>query len=294
MMHRISSLVNFALLLVDAVTPILAGTPSPGCGKANKLVTAAAASTALTLTSGGQTRQYYVKLPEKYDNTHQYRLVLTLHALGGNGQQVTVGTSGYLPWYGMPALINDTIGAIYISPTGLSNGWWNTGGADVEFIKAAIKAVEDDVCIDQNLRFSTGFSHGGAMSYVLACALGKQLRAVAVLSGNPAISGTCPSPGNEPVAYYAEHGVHDSVLPITGGRQMRDLFLKNNGCTAKTAQEPAQGSGTHIKTSYDGCTAGHPVTWVAFDGDHTPQPKDKGAAKTFAADYTWEFFSQFT
>jgi len=35
------------------------------------------------------------------------------------------------------------------------------------------------------------------------------------------------------------------------------------------------------------------VVWVEFDGPHSPQPKDKGASKTFAADETWAFFSQF-
>ncbi|TPX15227.1 uncharacterized protein E0L32_004785 [Thyridium curvatum] len=292
-MLRPNSLLNIAVLLTGAIRHAVAGTPSAGCGKAPKLVTPAAASTPLTLTSGGKTRQFFVKLPDNYDNAHQYRLIFTLHALGGNGQQVTVGQGGYLPWYGLPPLVNDTIGAIYISPTGLNSGWWNTGGSDVTFIKDVLKAVEDDLCVDQNLRFSTGFSHGAAMSFILACALGKDLRAVAVLSGNPQISGSCPG-GTEPVAYYGQHGVHDSVLPIAGGRQMRDRFLKNNGCAAKEAPEPAQGSGTHIKTVYDGCSAGHPVTWVAFDGDHTPQPKDKGAATTFSATNTWEFFSQFT
>lgn len=291
-MSRFPSLVSILLLLAGAVTRITAAKPSPGCGSTPKLVTAAAARTPLTLTSGGQTRQYFVKLPDNYDPNHPYRLILTLHALGGNGQQVTVGQGGYLPWYGLPALVNDTIGAIYISPTGLNNGWWNTGGSDVAFIRAAIKAVEDDLCVDQNLRFSTGFSHGGAMSFILACALGKELRAVAVLSGNPMISGSCPSPGTEPVAYYGQHGLSDSVLPYNGGKQMRDRFLRNNGCTDKTAAEPARGSGTHVKTVYD-CPSAYPVTWVAFDGDHTPQPRDRNAAKTFAADETWLFFSQF-
>lgn len=36
-----------------------------------------------------------------------------------------------------------------------------------------------------------------------------------------------------------------------------------------------------------------PVVWLAFDGDHTPQPKDAGMQTTFSADETWEFFSQF-
>jgi len=256
-----------ALLLLGAAQPILAGKPSPGCGKTPKLVTAAAAAVpGLSITSGGKSRQFFVKLPANYDNNHQYRLILTLHALGGSGQQVAVGGSG--SYYGLPPLINDTIGAIYVAPTGESGsigvGWWNNGGSDVTFIKEVMTAVENDLCIDQNLRFSTGFSHGAAMSFILACALGKELRAVAVLSGSPQISGACPG-GTEPVAWYSEHGTRDQVLPIAGGRQMRDRFIKNNGCTAKEAKEPARGE-KHIKTVYEGCKEGYPLTFVAFDG----------------------------
>jgi len=263
-MGRLSRFLSLGLLFLAAAHPTLAAKPSPGCGKANSLITAGAATTPLALTSGGKAREYFVKLPANYDSSHPYRLIFTLHALGGNAKQVTVGQSGYLPWYGLPALINDTVNAVYVAPTGLSNGWWNTGGSDLTFIKELIKVVEDDLCIDQNLRFSTGFSHGGAMSFILACGLGKELRAVAVLSGNPQISGSCPG-GTEPVAWYSEHGTKDTVLPPAGGRQMRDRFLKNNGCTVKEAKEPATGE-KHIKTVYEGCKEGYPVTYVSFDG----------------------------
>jgi poly(3-hydroxybutyrate) depolymerase len=288
---RLYLLGTVALLIAAISDCASAAKLSSGCGNAPKLITAATASTPLTLSANSKTREYYVKLPQGYDNKHPYRLILTLHALGGNAQQVTVGTGGYLPWYGMPSQVNDSTGAVYVAPNGLNNGWANQGGEDVAFIKQAIKAVEDDLCIDQNLRFSTGFSYGGAMSYSLACSLGKEIRAVAALSGNPQISGC--SGGTEPVAYYGQHGVKDSVLPIAGGRQMRDRFVKNNGCTAQTPTEPASGSGKHVKTTYAGCSADYPVVWVAFDGDHTPQPKDSGGSMTFAHVETWEFFSQF-
>ncbi|KAI0536207.1 carbohydrate esterase family 1 protein [Xylaria digitata] len=279
------------LAFMAVIGQAVAAQPSPGCGNAPKLITPDAAKTPLTLTSNSKTRQYYVKMPSSYDKDHPYRLILTLHALGGNAQQVTVGTGGYLPWYGMPDMVNDTLSAVYVAPNGLNNGWGNQGGEDITFIRQVIKAVEDDLCIDQNLRFSTGFSYGAAMSYSLACSLGKEIRAVAALSGNPQISGC--SGGTEPVAYYGEHGVSDQVLPITGGRQMRDRFVKNNGCAPQTPTEPQSGSGKHIKTTYSGCAPDKPVVWVAFDGDHTPQPKDGGAQSTFAAVETWEFFSQF-
>ncbi|KAK3308450.1 Alpha/Beta hydrolase protein [Chaetomium strumarium] len=287
-------LLSATAMIVAALHGVTAAKPSAGCGKTPTLITGGAATTPLTLTSNGKTRQYYVKLPDNYDNSHPYRLIFTLHALGGNAQQVTVGTGGYLPWYGIPALANnDTVGAVYISPNGLNNGWANQGGEDVAFLKAVMDTVESDLCIDQNLRFSTGFSYGAAMSYSLACSLGRQIRAVAVLSGNPTISG-CAG-GTEPVAYYGQHGIKDSVLPIAGGRQMRDRFVKNNGCAAQSSAppEPASGSGKHVKTAYTGCDPNYPVVWNAFDGDHTPQPKDQGAQNTFSAVETWEFFSQF-
>src|SRR3569833_1215917 len=277
------------LLVLSAVSGVLSK-PSPGCGNAPKLVSADSQKTPLTMTVNSKTRQYYVKIPDNYDNKHPYRLIFTLHALGGNAQQVTLGTGGYLPWYGVPALVNDTVGAIYVSPNGMNNGWGNSGGEDITFISNIVKALNDDLCIDEILRFSTGFSYGAAMSFSIACSLGKDFRAVAALSGN-AISG-CAG-GTDPVAYYGEHGLSDQALPIAGGRAGRGRGGKNNGCTAETPEEPKVGSGTHIKTTYKGCAPDKPVVWVAFDGPHTPQPKDKGATATFANIETWEFSSQF-
>ena len=288
----LSNILGVALLLLGAAQPIIAAKPSPGCGKANKLVTPAAATTpGLSITSGGKTRQYFVKLPANYDSSHPYRLIFTMHAVGGSGQQISSGANAY---YGLPSLINDTTAAIYVAPTGLSGalgiGWWNSGGEDIVLVKDIIKAVEDDLCIDQNLRFSTGFSYGGGMSYAIACARAKQFRAVAVLSG--ALLGGC-SGGTDPIAYYGQHGLGDPVLAIAQGRQLRDTFVKNNGCTAQTPQEPKAGQGTMVKTGYKSCKEGYPVTWIAFDGSHIQTPALKGANQTFAAVETWEFFKQF-
>jgi len=270
-------------------TPTLAK-PSSGCGQAPKLISASSTTTPLTLTINSKSRTFFVLLPANYNASTPHRLILTLHALGGNAGQVVSGTSGYLPWYGIPPLAsNSSIPTIYVAPNGVSNGWGNQAGEDVTFIRSVISTVESDVCIETSLRFSTGFSYGGAMSYSLACSLGSELRAVAALSGNPTISG-CAG-GTDAVAYYGQHGVSDTVLPITGGRQMRDRFVKNNGCTAVTAAEPAAGSGKRIKTVYSGCKEGKPVVWVAFDGPHTPTPREGG--ELWTAGETWEFFGQF-
>ena len=273
------------LVLFALFQTILAVKPSPGCGK-----TATFGSGNHTATVNNKQRWYLTKLPENYNNTHPYRIIFTFHGLADNGATVANGEKSYLPYYGLPPLANDNIGAIFVSPTGLNTGWANTGGEDLSFVDEMVKTVEDNLCIDQDLRFSTGFSYGGAMSYAIACARAKQFRAVAVLSGGQ-LSG-CQG-GKDPIAYYAQHGLGDPLLPIAGGRQMRDNFVKNNGCTAQTPQEPKSGEGTMVKTKYQGCSSGHPVTWVAFDGSHIQTPVLKGAAQTFAAVETWEFFSQF-
>ncbi len=175
-------------------------------------------------------------------------------------------------------------------PNGLNNGWANSGGEDVSFFDAMVKTIEEDLCVDTKLRFSTGFSYGGAMSYSLACSRPKIIRAVAVLSGGM-LSG-CDG-GSQPVAYYAQHGTSDSVLNVSGGRSMRDKFVKNNGCTPVSPEPQPQGAKS-VKTVYKGCTEGYPVTWVIHKGDHNPSQVDSGSPTPIAPGNTWEFFSQFT
>lgn len=44
----------------------------------------------------------------------------------------------------------------------------NQGGEDVTFFDNLVKTVEADLCVETTLRFSTGFSYGGAMSFAIA------------------------------------------------------------------------------------------------------------------------------
>lgn len=287
-MAQTSSLFATLLLLSTLLTSILAAQPSPGCNK-----TTAFTSGNHTTTVNSKTRWYLVQLPPNYNPSQPHRLIFTFHGLADSGTTVALGQKAYLPYYGLPPLAAaDSTNAIFVAPTGLNTGWANTGGEDVLFVDAMIKAVEDSLCVDQTLRFSTGFSYGGAMSYALACTRAKAFRAVAVLSGG-LLSG-CAGGGSDPIAYYGQHGLSDPLLPIAQGRQMRDRFVGNNGCaTTPTPQEPRVGKGRMVKTEYKGCRDGYPVTWVAFDGSHAQTPVMRGENATFAAVETWEFFKQF-
>ena len=261
---------------------------SPGCGKAPTLT-----SGSRTLQSGGQNRSYILRIPDNYDRSRPYRLIFAYHWRGGTMQDVDGGGSSGAAWsyYGLRAQANNS--TIFVAPQGIGNGWPNTGGQDLRFTDDMVQLIEGDLCVDTKQVFALGFSYGGGMSYALACARPAVFRAVAVYSGG-VLSG-CEG-GTQPVAYLGIHGLGDGTLNITGGRQMRDRFVTNNGCTPQNPPEPRAGSLTHTCTTYQGCRAGYPVAWCAFDGGHTPGVVDGGGddgARTWTKAETWRFFTQF-
>jgi uncharacterized repeat protein (TIGR02543 family) len=258
-------------------------TPSGGCGKARTLQNGT-----ITIQSNGTSRTYILRVPDNYDNTHPYRLVVAYHWLGGTAQDVA-GTYG---WYGLWDLANKS--TIFVAPQGLQSGgttgWPNTGGQDVAFTDALLAQIEGDLCIDTSRIFANGFSYGAGMSYAIACARAQVFRGVALYSGG-LISGC--SGGTTPIAYFQAHGLGDPVLTISGARSLRDRFVSVNGCTPQNPPEPTTGSGTHMCTAYQGCSAGHPLVWCAFDGGHTPSPRDSGQSTGWLPQPVWDFIKQF-
>ncbi|KAK1835770.1 alpha/beta-hydrolase [Podospora conica] len=270
-------------------------TPSKGC--TNPTAPSLAAGNQ-TLTINDKPRWYLLHPPTSYTPSVPHRLVFTLHAMGGNASQVAAGVGGYLPWYGLPALdpsASHTTATIYAAPNGLNAGWANRGGEDVALITTIRAQILADYCVDEDLVFSVGFSYGSSMSYALACGAPDQFRAVGLQSGGN-MSGCATGEARKPLALYGQHGVDGSDLNITAARVIRDQFVKLNGCEAPTGEAAVlleKGSGTHKKVEYQGCREGFPVTWIEYDGGHTPQPKDKGAAATWSGEEVWKFFAQF-
>jgi poly(3-hydroxybutyrate) depolymerase len=269
-----------ALLFLTFLDHVSAATA--GCGKTPRLT-----SGVHTITVNNKQRRFTLRVPQNYDNKRQYRFIFGLHWLNGDMTSVSGGSA---PYYGLAALANES--TIFVAPDGINRGWGNQNGEDITFLDAVRKQIDDDFCVNEKLRFSLGFSYGGAMSFSLACSKATDFRGVAVLSG-ATLSG-CAG-GNTPIAYYGQHGVKDSVLPIASGKQIRDRFVQLNGCQAKNAADPSPNSRRRIKTVYDGCK--YPTQWTSFDGDHVALPGDAGndvGAQSFTPKEVWDFFSQFT
>jgi poly(3-hydroxybutyrate) depolymerase len=258
-----------------------------GCGQAPTL-----RDGTHTIRSSGQNRSFILDIPDGYDNNTPYRLVLGLHALGGTGQDVARGWAvpdGTWAYYGLKRLAGNS--TIFVAPDGIDKGWANSGGRDVTFIDDILKLLEGDLCIDTSLRFSIGFSYGGAMSISLACSRPDVFRAVVVQSSPGEISG-CAG-GTKPVAYFGVHGTADN---FARGEAQRNRFVANNGCTPQNTPEPGTGSRGHVTTVYEGCQEGYPVQWAAFDGRHIAAPADGASGdntRTWVPGEAWAFITQF-
>ncbi|MES2673854.1 MAG: cellulose binding domain-containing protein [Pseudomonadota bacterium] len=259
---------------------------SEGCGKARTLQNGR-----INLNVNNVNRSYILRVPDNYNNQNPYRLIIGYHWRGGDAAQVANGGNGSAtetPHYGLWNLAQNS--TIFIAPEGIDQGWANTGGRDLALTDAILSQVQSNLCIDKSRIFANGFSYGAGMSNAVACARPNVFRGVALYSGAQ-LSG-CDG-GTSPVAFFAAHGLDDTVLNISMGRTVRDRFVRNNQCTAQNPIEPARGSGTHICTSYQGCLAGKPVRWCAFDGGHWPSQHDAGRPESWIPVEAWNFISQF-
>lgn len=244
---------------------------SAGCGKATSLQSGSA-----NIDVGGVQREYILNLPSNYDPDKPHKLVFGLHWRGGSASDVaTGGTIGLGNYYGLEALAEGT--AIFVSPNGLDNGWANTGGRDIAFLRALLATLDAELCIDLDRIFSVGFSFGGMMSFAIACEMGDVFRAIAPICG--ALYSGCGN-GTAPIAMWGAHGISDDVVPLNDGRSGLQAVLQRNNCGTETTPTAPDSCVT-----YSGCDEGYPVTWCEFDGGHSPQ--------RWHSQPIWDFFSQF-
>lgn len=95
---------------------------SSGCGK-NPTLTSGRQS----IQVNGQPRNFMIRIPENYNNTHPYPLVFAFHWNGGNMNDVDGGgTSGYTwSYYGLREQADKSTNnqMIFVAPDGLNAGW---------------------------------------------------------------------------------------------------------------------------------------------------------------------------
>jgi len=164
------------------------------------------------MMSGGVERKYLVDLPESYDGTKPWPIILGLHALSVSNAFIPGGIG-----FDKIETIHPFIG---VAPSGRLDGptpyWFAAPTADnydVTFIGDLLDQLEADLCVDSSQVFSTGMSNGAQMSSLLACRLSDRITAIAAISGVEFLE---PCDG-KPVPVLAFHGTIDPILPYAGG-----------------------------------------------------------------------------
>ena len=172
-----------------------------------------------SITSGGVTRTYRLYIPLIYNPATAVPLIMNFHGLGT--------TSALQESYGDFRKIADTANFIIVHPQGLVQaginltGWNNFFGPsqslpDINFTSALIDTIKAHYNIKMSRIYSTGFSNGGFMSYVLACQLSGRFAAIASVSGSvvPAHLNACNT--LHPMPIMEIHGTSDSIVEYDG------------------------------------------------------------------------------
>jgi dienelactone hydrolase len=270
---------------------------SPGCGKLTSL--AKDKDIVETISSGGKTREYIIRLPADYDPNTAYKLWFSLHCANGTAAGVATGSAGTnYQYYGIWKFANPTGKkgtTIFCAAQGINKLWSNTNDSDVEFIRALVKKFSNDYCIDMSRIFSEGFSMGGAMSYTLACAMPDTFKAVCMHEGGGLPM--CTKSYRGPVGMFITHATDDG-WPGAGLPQLKDL-AQTSSCTPMDVASmitPAPDLMHPVCVEYKGCKDGFPCRACVFKGGHTPSPGTEGAwgeANTWVDDSTWSYFKRF-
>ncbi|NEB76125.1 poly(3-hydroxybutyrate) depolymerase [Streptomyces sp. SID14478] len=247
---------------------------SPGCGSAAPQEPGT--SVLHTLTSGGRERTYQLHLPDGYDASRSWPLIVAYHGRGNTG----AGTEAFSRLSTLPAVVAYPNGVVGTGD-GDRQAWQGApyaaaGVDDVRFTEDLLDGLEDRLCVDQGRVYATGKSNGAGFTGLLACRMADRFAAVAPVAGAfyPATGENCEP--SRPVPVLDFHGTGDATIPY-GGDEDRGLpslqkwvgdWAERDHCTTRLPDEVTEPDITTQR--WTGCADGAEVTHVAVtDGGHT-------------------------
>lgn len=165
----------------------------------------------------GQTRTYIMHVPSGYSGSEPTALLLDFHAMGAQADMER-DSSGF-------AELSDELGFVVVWPQGIDNTWdlgpccalSEPAADDFAFVRALVRKVSSEACIDPNRVYATGFSLGGGMAYYLACKQAEIFAAVAASSMDLFADAETECQPSRPVSVISFRGADDTVVPYGGG-----------------------------------------------------------------------------
>jgi len=259
------------------------------------------------------TRQYYLHLPNELESVDGYPLVFVLHGFGGNA-------NGMIEYSQMNEVANAN-GFAVVYPNGSfdqsGNRFWNVGYDmhfeetvnDVGFLVALAQYLQTEYNLNSDRIYSTGFSNGGDISYLLGCEASDIFKAVAPVAGclMEWITELC-SPEN-PISLLEIHGTQDNVTwwdgdlyniggwgPYLGTLQGIEFWSNMNNCTESTSEflpnlNPNDGS-IVISHKFLECTNNTEVWLYEVNGGGHDWPGSSGNMDINSSEEIWSFFNR--
>jgi len=153
---------------------------------------------------GGMQRAYNLRVP---DVDGPVPLVVSMHGALGNADALD-RVSGW------PEIAErEAVALLTPGKNTKPGGIWNLDpdGQDVAYLRQLLDEVEDDVCVDLDRVYLTGFSQGGMLSLILACGEPDRFAAIAPVAGMIDID--CDDRTTPVIAF---HGTADDVVGFDG------------------------------------------------------------------------------
>lgn len=187
-----------------------------------------------TIRHDGLTREYLVHVPSSYDGTRAVPLLVSFHGGGGNMEfQASDERFGQIT-------ASEQEGSVVVFPNGygrLPNGklaTFNAGGCcglakeknvdDVGFARAVVADVTQQLNIDRERVFATGFSNGAMLTHRLACEASEVFRAIAPVAGTDFTTSCEP---RLPVSVLIINARDDDHVPYEGGAGEQSVDREN-------------------------------------------------------------------
>lgn len=233
-----------------------------------------------TLTHDSQLRYYDVYVPDSYDGSLAYPLVVDIHGLGSNKTAQRL-TSGMRPLSELENFIVAYPHGLYGLPnapeernpvTGfpLEGPSFNAGGVccgaaeengtdDIGFVRAMVEAIDAASHIDTTRVYVTGLSNGGFMSHRLACET-PDIFAAAVPFAASTLQNLNIDCAQQPIPILTFQGLTDSLVPYDGNiiyksaHESLEAWKQYNGCTSPTPDVTETISDTAFCETYNSCS----------------------------------------
>lgn len=185
-----------------------------------------------TIQHNGLERSYIIYIPTTYTGNTPVPLILNFHGHGSSAfSQMN---------YGDMRPIADMAGFIIVHPQATvmyGDTHWNvdielnSDVDDIDFLDTLLDSVQNEFNIDAKRIYSTGYSNGARMSFLLGCKLNHRIAAVSGVAGLMSeVNQTQCSQLYHPTPVLQIHGTNDSIISYQGTKEFLRFWVSANNC----------------------------------------------------------------